>query len=137
SVVLCPADFILRPRKMIKPDIPIPGIGQFLDGAGKDAELLKPFGEESRETSLLFLHPRHVSVAEHRDAVGVHNDDLIDGVGKALSRLMWQSVDQIDVDAFEAKLASVVEQPLGDFIRLNPMNCLLNARIEVLDPQTQ
>src|SRR4030095_10076336 len=118
---------------MVEPDVAIAKVGEPLDRSCKDAKLCEALRQESSEAALRFLHPRDVSVAEHRDAIRVHRYYFVDGIAKALGGLMWQPVDQIDVDAFEAYLAAVVVQAQCVFEGLHSMNGLLHERIEVLN----
>jgi hypothetical protein len=44
-----------------------------------------------------------MGVAEHRHAVRIERDHLLDGLRKALGGLQRQAVDQVNVDAVKAK----------------------------------
>src|SRR6185295_10368985 len=112
SLILRAAYLVIGPREVIQPDVAITRLGQLVNRGSEDAKFLQSLGQESREAPLLFLHPRHVSVTEHRDSIRIHLDNLVNRIGEALSRLMWQPVDQIDVDALESDFAAIVEQLL-------------------------
>ena len=131
------AYLVVGPREVIQPDVAISKGCESLNGIRKYAELLEAFGQVSREAPLLFLHPRHVRIAENRNAIRVHRDYLVYGIAKALGGLMRQPVDQIQVDALKAELAAAIEQRFDHLVRLNSMDGLLHQRIEVLYPHTQ
>src|ERR1700704_1540304 len=97
SIVLGTAYLVFWSREMVQPDVAIAAFGQSANRTCKDAKLLRAFGQELREAALLLLHPRHVSIAEDRNSIRVHSNDLVDRIAEAFSRLMRQSVDQIDV----------------------------------------
>src|SRR5438309_5091522 len=81
-------------------------------------------------------------VAEERDAVGGELQNLIDGVGKSVRRLVWEAIDQVDVDAVEAESARGEEQVARHFEWLNAMHGflhfsakVLNANAETVEPE--
>src|SRR5215831_15444111 len=136
-LILSAAYLVFRPREVIESDVPVPRFGKHLNRAGEDSELVEALGEEACEAPLLLLHPGHVSVVEHRNAIRIHRDDLVDRIAEALDGLMRQPVNQIDVDAFKSDLARVIEQPSRVFVRLHSMDGLLYKRIEILDAHAQ
>src|SRR5262245_41633417 len=102
SVILRPGDLIIHPSKVIKTDVAISGVCQLPDGVSKNAKLFNALWQETSKTTLLFLHPRHMRIAEDCDSVRIHADYLIHRIGEALRSLMRQPVYQIDVDTLEA-----------------------------------
>src|SRR6516165_8772460 len=86
---------------------------------------------------MLFFEPWHVSIAEHGDAIGGQANDLLDGVREALGGLIRQSVNQVHIDAVEAKLASGGDEVTGGFERLNAMDGLLDILLEILDAHAE
>src|SRR5580658_1949843 len=50
---------------------------------------------------------------------------------------MRQPIDQVDIQALEAQLARRENQIARHFVRLNPMNRFLDARLEILNPHAE
>src|SRR6266513_2829519 len=91
--------------EMVHADVQIAGVEKLEKARAEDLEFLHAFGQVRGERALLFLEPRHVSVAEESDAIGREAYDLIDSVGEGVSGLVGKTVNQIDVDAIEAEIA--------------------------------
>ena len=72
-------------------------------------------------------------IAEHRDPVRRHANDLVDGFHEALRSLVRQAVNQVDVDRIKTERAAKVQQTLRHVVRLDPVHSLLDQRIEILD----
>ena len=86
------------------------------------------FGDEL----LVLLHPRHMGVAEHRDAVGVERQRAPRGAGDALLGLQRQAVDEVEVHRADAERARLGGAILGLLVGLAPADRLLHRRLEVL-----
>ena len=89
------------------------------------------------QRALLLAKPGHVRIAEHGHAIGSEREDLIDGVRETLGGLVGQAVDQVHVDALEAKLARLGDQFGGHFQRLHAIHRLLHLGIEILNAHAQ
>ena len=89
------------------------------------------------EGALLLFQPGHVCVAEESDAIGGQFDNLIHGMGKGVRRLVRKTVNQIDVDAIEAKFACGKEEVTREFIRLDAVHGLLHSSVEILNTHTK
>jgi hypothetical protein len=91
----------------------------------------------SGEGALLFAQPRHVRVAEQRDAIRMQRQNLLDGVREARRRLERQTVDQVHIDAVEAECARGRDQITRGLERLNAPHRFLHFGMKILDAQTQ
>src|SRR5260370_7550455 len=76
-------------------------------------------------------------VAEKSDAIGGQSDDLIDGVGKSVRRLVGKTVNQINVDAIKAEFARGKEEVAREFMRLDAVDRLLDVGMEILNTHAE
>ena len=125
-------DLVVRQGEVVHPDVDVAGRRELLDARDEDRELLGPLGEVRREHPLGPLEPRDVRVRVHRHPVRVEPEDLVDAVREALQLLPRQAVDHVQVDRGVALLPGGVHQPLRQFVGLDPVDQLLDLRVEVL-----
>src|SRR5260370_37676101 len=76
-------------------------------------------------------------VAEKSDAIGGQSDDLIDGVGKSVRRLVGKTVNQINDDAIKAEFARGKEEVARAFMRLDAVDRLLHVGMEILNTHAE
>src|SRR5262249_34055349 len=107
--ILCAAELIFGTGKMIEPDITITDTVQLFDRLTEDRELLLGTRQVARKAVLLFLHPGDMRITEERNAIGIDLDDALDGIRKTGRALMWQPIDEIDIDALKPERAALIE----------------------------
>ena len=73
-------------------------------------------------------------VAEDGEPVGLHFENDVQCLAEGFRRLVWQAVDQVEVDRSEAEFAHPVHRLLGHLARLDAVDSLLDFRIEILHP---
>ena len=122
---------------MIHADVEVSGTEKSLEPGAEDSEFLGAGGQMVRKRSLLLFQPRHVRVAEHRNAIGHECEDLLDGVLETFGGLVRQAVNQIHAEAFEAKLARCENQITRHFIGLHAMNRFLYLWLKILDAHAE
>ncbi len=81
---------------------------------------------------LMPLHPRHMRVAEQRDAVRVERHDLPDGGGQLLLPLAGQAVDRVDVERAHAVAPEAFDDAARLFNGLDAVDRRLHGRVEIL-----
>src|SRR5215468_6034178 len=122
---------------MVHANILVAGLDKFQQPRPENLKLHHAFGEMRHKRSLLLFQPRNMSVAEERNAVRAEANDLVYGVREALSTLIRQSINQIHIDAVEAKLASSDDQVARHLEWLNTVHRLLHVRMKILDAHAQ
>ena len=75
-------------------------------------------------------------IVENRQTIGPHVQHPIQRLGKAFSRLEWQTVDQVDTDRAESTALGRIQHSEGLFFGLDTIDGLLNPLIEILHAQT-
>ena len=93
-------EFIIRPSKMVHPDLDITSCRQFLDCGHEHGELRFGGGQLGAiiKDLLRRLDPWNMRVAEDRQAIRVEGDNLIKRLGESGGGLEWEPIDQIDAD---------------------------------------
>ena len=129
-------ELIMLQREVVEPDRGIAmGVELALDGgrlivAGVDA------GEIGiTDHFLVFLEPRHMGIAEDRDAVGLQLRRLLRGSGDTLHRLGGEAVHEVEVHACEARLAQEFVGGLDEAEGLQPVDLHLHRGCEILDAE--
>src|SRR5882724_4738021 len=122
---------------MVHADVEIAGFDELEQAGAENIKFLHAFREVGGKGALLFFKPRHMGIAEEGDAIWGEADDLIDGVSESVGGLVGETVDQIDVDAVEAELASGEEEVARHFVRLNAMNRFLYLGLEILNAHAE
>ena len=112
-------------------------VAAFLGQHAMDRVLLGEAGQRPGQRLLgdqllVFLHPRHMGVAEHRDAIGVERQRAPRGAGDAFLGLQRQAVDEVEVHRADAERARLGGAILGLLVGLPPADRLLHRRLEVL-----
>ncbi|MNL18635.1 hypothetical protein D3C87_1397890 [compost metagenome] len=85
---------------------------------------------------LMFLHPRNVSIAEKRHAIGRKGQDVGKRAPDAFQRLMRKPVEHITIDRTDATCTDGINDGLGLFEGLDAIDRLLDGRIEILNAET-
>src|SRR5882724_9830240 len=122
---------------MIHADVEVAGFKKLEQARAEDLEFFHAFGKVRGERALLFFQPRNVGVAEEGDAIGSELNDFIHRVCEAVGRLIGQAVDQVDVDAVEAEIASGEEQVARHFERLNAVDGFLHFGVKILNAHAE
>ena len=123
--------------EMVHADVEVAGFDELEQAGAENFEFFHAFGKMRGEGALLFFQPGDVRVAEESDAIGSEIEDLVDGVGEAVGRLVGKAVNQVDVDAVEAEFARGEEQVAGHFEWLNAVDGLLYVGVEILDAHAE
>ena len=126
-------ELVMLQREMVEPDRGIAmGIEFALDGgglviAGVDAGKLGIV-----DHLLVLLEPRHMGIAEDRDAVGLQLRRLLRGLRDAVHRLGGEAVHEVEVHRGEARLAQELVGGLDEAEGLQPVDLHLHRRGEIL-----
>ena len=83
----------------------------------------------------MFCHPRHLGVAEDRDAVWLDHQGGVSGFGDTFGGLMRQAVNQVQVQRRHAHRTQAAGAAGGGFKRLFAPDGFLHDRIEILHPE--
>ena len=78
-----------------------------------------------------------MGVGVQRHAIGAHLQQLLQRAGKGLWRLLWQAVNQVQIDRVKAPRSCRLNQGHHLLHRLNAVNSLLHGRIEILHAKAQ
>ena len=89
------------------------------------------------DLSLCLEHLRQVRVAVDRDAVRPHADDRLQRTRESLGGLLRQTVDQVDIDGFEARGAASVDHRARLLDALDAIDRGLYHRIEILHAEAR
>src|SRR6266478_5947918 len=137
AVLLRNGEFVAGLSEVVHADVEIPSLEKLEQAYAEDFEFLHAFREMCGEGALLFLQPRHVRVAEESDTIRGEFENLNHGVGESDCRLEGKAVNQIDVDAIEAEIASGEEQVARHLVRLDAVHRLLHVGMEVLNAHAE
>src|SRR5437868_15084673 len=85
----------------------------------------------------MLFEPGNVRIIEYGDTVWRDVDDLIDRLRKRVERLVWQAVDQIEVNALESKFARPDDYLTRDLFRLHTIDRLLHLQVKILHAKTR
>src|SRR2546423_4109472 len=76
-------------------------------------------------------------VAEQRDTIRRELQNLLDGMGKTIGRLIREPVDEVDIDAVKAQFACTEKQVACQLERLKPMNGFLHFGMKILNAHAE
>ncbi len=85
-----------------------------------------------RQQRLLLLHPRHVSIAEHRNTVRLDRQRAAHGGRNAVHGLVRQAVDQVEIDRTDANAAQPRRASGRGLERLDAPDGTLHFGVEIL-----
>ena len=74
-------------------------------------------------------------VVEDREPVGAEGERALEGVGETGGRLVWETVDEIEVERLEAGFAQPRDGLADERLGLDAVDGLLDVRIEILDAE--
>ena len=136
ALSLCQGQFIIRQGKMIHADENVSGIDQPLDGEFHQLQL----GGRGGYVFLVdhTLRPEqlgHVRVVVDSQPVRPCVQDGVQGFVEAFHRLQRQTINEVQRDRLKAQIARVVDQRQGFLLALDPVDGLLDGRVEILHPQ--
>src|SRR6266403_875581 len=137
AILLRNGELVPGPRKVVHTNVEIAGFEKLEQAHAEDLKFFHAFRKVRGEGALLLLQPRHVRIAEEGNAIRGESKNLIHGVGKCVCRLVGKAVNQIDVDAIEAEIASGEEQVARHFVGLNAVDGLLDFGLEVLNAHAE
>ena len=102
-------------------------------GAGRLLEALGRIRQRGFvDHGLVFLHPRHMRIAEQGDAVGPERQRLQQGRFDAVAGLERQAIEQIEIDAGNAARAGAVDHRPCLLETLQPVDRRLHLRVKIL-----
>ncbi|QTK78550.1 hypothetical protein AT6N2_C0688 [Agrobacterium tumefaciens] len=132
------AQGIGRLGEMIEPDLVVTGALEHLTRHG---HLAVTFGNVRqgmfRDKRLVFLHPRHMGIAEKRDTIGVERYDLIDSCFQCLAGLKRQSIKNVAIDRTHAPRPHGVYHGFRLLEGLNPIDGFLHFVIKILHAEAR
>src|SRR6266704_639982 len=137
AVLLGDGQFVAGLREVVHADVEIAGLEKFEEPGAENFKFFHAFGKMRSKRTLLLFEPGNVRIAEESDAIRSELKDLVHGMGKAIRRLVGQTVDQVDVNAVKAQFARGEEQVPRHFEWLNAVNGFLNIGMKVLDAHAQ
>ncbi|MNE62047.1 hypothetical protein D3C80_1573060 [compost metagenome] len=135
---LCHGQFIIRAGKVVHADKLIAGLGQRGDGLLQDIQFLLRAGQiRIFDFALGCKQVRHVGVVKYAEAIRVEFRHPLQGVSKALRRLLWQPVDQINIGGVKAQSLGASDQSEDKGFILLTVHQPLHFFIEILHPHAQ
>src|SRR5437868_1515864 len=112
---------------MVHPDIDVTGCDQLFDRHFQYRKpLIRRWQSLGRHYRLVLFEPRHMRVIKDGNPIWRDVDDLIDRFRKRINRLIWQAVDQIEIDTLESELSRPLDRLSRNFLRLKTIYRLLD-----------
>ena len=135
ALVLGAGHLVGLQREVVEADEPVAVPGEGLHRVEEEGDPLRGPGQRRLgKQPLVRLHPRYVGEPEHRQAIGPHGQDALQGALPGLAGLEGQPVDEVEVHALEAVVAGRLDQVGGLLLALDAPHRLLHLGVEVLDP---
>ncbi|EEZ71833.1 hypothetical protein NEICINOT_04071 [Neisseria cinerea ATCC 14685] len=122
---------------MIHADEDIAAFGQGLDAVLQHIEFFLTAGNGGGiDATLRFENMRQVGVVIKGETVGIKRQNGIDGGFNAFGSLVWQAVNQVHTDGFEACFTGGIDDFFGFFVTLDAVDGRLYFRVEILNADT-